>query len=61
MQGGKRPTRSQKKLLERNGYDCNDWSYIKVQSDADGVKLIFKKKTPDDNGNYKVIKLTQDN
>lgn len=40
MQNGKRPTREQRKILNANNYDANDWLYIKTGNK--NTTLIFK-------------------
>ena len=40
MQGGKKPNRQQRKILNDNNYDANDWLYIKTGNK--NTTLIFK-------------------
>lgn len=41
MKGGKNPNRNQKKLLESNGKNCDEWLFIQMKDGA----YIFRHKT----------------
>ena len=44
MMKGKNPNRTQKKLLEANGYDCTEWLVVKIFSNS----ILFRNKSSDE-------------